>query len=165
MEPISGPQPGALGGPVPREPDQHDPVVLVLLSAGWGLLLERATGTPLPGVLVIPAGFAAIVVVGQLLTLFDATAELATPVVVAVAVLGGGPALAGLFGRMVRLANGATVTADEAYLRESILNPQAKLVAGYPAIMPTYQGLVSEEELMQLIAHLKALAPPAAVTR
>jgi cytochrome c oxidase subunit 2 len=72
-----------------------------------------------------------------------------------------GPTLAGLAGTPVRLEDGRTVTADDTYLRESIVRPQAKLVAGYPPIMPTYQGLVSEEELMQLVAYVKALAATA----
>lgn len=69
-----------------------------------------------------------------------------------------GPSLAGLAGSTVDLADGSTVVADDAYLRQSILEPQARLVAGYSAIMPTYQGLLSEESLMQLIAYLKSLS-------
>ncbi len=72
-----------------------------------------------------------------------------------------GPSLAGVYGHAVRLSNGQTVIADEAYLRESIVNPQAKLVAGYPTIMPTFQGLIGEEGLLQLIAYIKSLSPPA----
>ena len=68
-----------------------------------------------------------------------------------------GPSLAGLFGKQVPLASGQTITADESYIRESIVNPQAKLVAGYPPIMPTYQGLISEEGLLQLTAYIKSL--------
>jgi cytochrome c oxidase subunit II len=70
---------------------------------------------------------------------------------------GRGPVLAGLFGRDVSLASGATVRADEGYLRESIVNPQAKLVAGFGPIMPTFQGQVSEDQLMQLVAFIKSL--------
>ena len=51
----------------------------------------------------------------------------------------------GVFGKQVQLQDGATVIADETYLRESILNPQAKVVAGFQPIMPTFQGQVSEE--------------------
>src|SRR5205823_1832204 len=69
------------------------------------------------------------------------------------------PPLAGVFGSPVTLASGETVRADEAYIRESILNPRAKLVAGYAPIMPTFQGQLSEEELTQLVAYIKALAP------
>jgi cytochrome c oxidase subunit 2 len=63
--------------------------------------------------------------------------------------------LTGLLGKQVQLNNGATVVADETYVRESILNPQAKIVAGYQPIMPTFKGLVSEEQLLQLIAYIK----------
>ncbi|HMO52225.1 MAG TPA: cytochrome c oxidase subunit II [Kiritimatiellia bacterium] len=69
-----------------------------------------------------------------------------------------GPNLAGVFGHEVELADGAKVIADENYLRESILNPQAKVVAGYAPIMPTFQGSVTEEQLGHLIAYIKSLA-------
>jgi cytochrome c oxidase subunit II len=69
---------------------------------------------------------------------------------------GRGPSLAGLFGSQVKLADGRSLTADEGYLRESILNPQAKLVAGYQPEMPTFQGLVNEEGLMALIEYIKS---------
>jgi cytochrome c oxidase subunit 2 len=71
---------------------------------------------------------------------------------------GPAPSLAGLFGKRVKLATGEIVPADEAYIRESILAPQAKLVAGYPPIMPAFKGLVSEDQLVQLIAYIKSLA-------
>ena len=73
-----------------------------------------------------------------------------------------GPALQGVYGSKVKLTTGQTVTADEAYIRESIIQPQAKVVAGYPPIMPTFQGLVSEEQLLQLITYVKSLGtnPP-----
>jgi cytochrome c oxidase subunit 2 len=73
-----------------------------------------------------------------------------------------GPNLAGVFGSTVRLADGGTIKADEAYLRESILRPSAKVVANFEPIMPTYQGILSEEAVMQLIEYLKTLGPPAA---
>jgi cytochrome c oxidase subunit 2 len=69
-----------------------------------------------------------------------------------------GPNLKGLFGNQVKLANGDMITADDNYIRESILNPTAKLVAGYDPLMPTYQGQVSEEQLLQLISYIKSLA-------
>ena len=72
---------------------------------------------------------------------------------------GQGPPLAGVFGRTVALDGGATVVADETYLRESIMNPTAKLVAGYKPLMPTYQGLLSEEDVMRLVAYVKTLKP------
>jgi cytochrome c oxidase subunit 2 len=68
-----------------------------------------------------------------------------------------GPPLLGLFASTVQLQGGGSAVADENYLRESILNPQAKLVAGYQPVMPTFQGLVSEEDVMQLIAYIKSL--------
>jgi cytochrome c oxidase subunit 2 len=76
-----------------------------------------------------------------------------------------GPSLTGLYGSTVRMQSGQTVVADEAYIRESIVNPQAKLLEGYPPIMPTYQGLISEEGLLQLTAYIKSLSPaPAAAS-
>ena len=74
------------------------------------------------------------------------------------------PVLANVFGHEVRLMDGRTVIADDNYLRESIVNPQAKVVLGFQPIMPTFQGTVSEENLMQLIAYIKTLkaTPPAA---
>ena len=80
---------------------------------------------------------------------------------------GRGPVLDALFGKPVVLANGQVVTADEGYLRESILNPGAKIAQGFQPIMPTFQGLVSEEQLLQLIEYIKTLGakpgqPPAA---
>jgi cytochrome c oxidase subunit II len=70
---------------------------------------------------------------------------------------GRGPVLHGVAGKPVQLADGSTVVADDNYLRESIMNPQAKIVAGYQPLMPTFQGLVSEEGIMQLIAYIKSL--------
>ncbi|MGH9201302.1 MAG: c-type cytochrome, partial [Vicinamibacterales bacterium] len=72
---------------------------------------------------------------------------------------GRGPSLVGVFGSTVKLEGGGSVTADEAYLRESMLNPMAKIVAGYQPQMPTQQGLVSEEQLVELVAYLKSLSP------
>lgn len=70
---------------------------------------------------------------------------------------GRGPALAGVFGKQQKMASGQNIVADEAYLRESILNPQAQIVQGYQPIMPTFKGQVSEEQLVQLIAYIKSL--------
>jgi cytochrome c oxidase subunit II len=71
---------------------------------------------------------------------------------------GRGPVLKGLYGKQVLLTGGQIVTADDAYIRESILNPQAKIVSGFTPIMPTFQGLVTEEQLLQLIAYVKSLS-------
>jgi cytochrome c oxidase subunit 2 len=70
------------------------------------------------------------------------------------------PNLMNVFGNKQQLSDGSTVIADEAYIRESILNPNAKIVYGYkPDIMPTFQGEVNEEQLLQLIAYIKSLSP------
>jgi len=79
---------------------------------------------------------------------------------------GRGPTLAGAFGKTVQLQGGGTVLFDEGYVRESITNPQAKLVQGFGPIMPTFQGQISEDQLVQLIAFIKSLqaggqTPPA----
>jgi cytochrome c oxidase subunit 2 len=72
-----------------------------------------------------------------------------------------GPVLTNVFGSKVTLQDGSTVVADEVYLRESIVNPQAKIVAGFQPIMPTFQGLVTEEQLLQLIAYVRSLSEQA----
>lgn len=71
---------------------------------------------------------------------------------------GRGPSLLGLFNSNVTLNNGQTARADEAYLRESILNPQAKIVNGFGPIMPSFQGQVNEEQLLQVVAYIKSLS-------
>jgi cytochrome c oxidase subunit 2 len=73
---------------------------------------------------------------------------------------GRGPALLGVYGNNVVLNNGQSVKADEAYVRESILNPQAKIVTGFGPIMPSFQGQLSEEQLLQLVAYVKSLSTP-----
>jgi cytochrome c oxidase subunit II len=73
---------------------------------------------------------------------------------------GRGPNLRNVYGNPVRLDDGRVVTADGVYIRESILNPNAKIVAGFKSnIMPTFQGQVSEEALLQLIAYIRSLSP------
>ncbi|HTT22388.1 MAG TPA: cytochrome c oxidase subunit II [Candidatus Sulfotelmatobacter sp.] len=75
---------------------------------------------------------------------------------------GRGPNLQGMFGKTVLLEDGRLVTADENYIRESILDPGAKVVRGFKPVMPTFQGLVSEEQLNALVAYVKSLTPPSA---
>jgi len=75
---------------------------------------------------------------------------------------GRGPALQGIFGRPVQLEDGRIITVDENYIRESILDPGSKVVKGFKPVMPTFQGLVSEEQLNALVAYIKSLSPPAA---
>jgi cytochrome c oxidase subunit 2 len=69
------------------------------------------------------------------------------------------PNLRNVFGSQVQLSDGARVKADEAYIRESILNPSAKIVSGYQNIMPTFEGLVTEEGVLQLVEYIKSLSP------
>jgi cytochrome c oxidase subunit 2 len=68
-----------------------------------------------------------------------------------------GPTLLGKFGAQEEMASGETIVADENYLRESILRPQAKIVAGYDAVMPTYEGRLDEDEIRVLIEYIKSL--------
>ena len=75
------------------------------------------------------------------------------------------PKLDGLFGHPVQLADGRTVIADERYIRDSVLLPQQEVVAGYAPIMPSYQGQVSEEDLLALLAYVKSLANAPAPAR
>ena len=71
---------------------------------------------------------------------------------------GRGPVLKGVYGKQVLITGGQIVTMDDAYIRESVLQPQAKVVSGFQPIMPTFQGLVTEEQLLQLIAYIKSLS-------
>ena len=73
-------------------------------------------------------------------------------------VQGRGPNLIGAFGKPVQLEDGRTVTMDENYVRESILNPAAKVVSGFKPIMPVFQGQVTEEQLNSLVAYVKSLS-------
>jgi cytochrome c oxidase subunit 2 len=77
---------------------------------------------------------------------------------------GRGPTLVGIFGKMTPLQNGESVRVDEGYIRESITNPQAKLVVGFGPIMPTFQGQISEDQLVQLTAYIKSLQGASAQT-
>jgi cytochrome c oxidase subunit II len=72
---------------------------------------------------------------------------------------GRGPNLQGVFGKPVQLEDGRTITADENYVRECILDPGARRVKGFQPIMPTFQGLVSEEQVNALVAYIKSLSP------
>jgi cytochrome c oxidase subunit 2 len=68
-------------------------------------------------------------------------------------------------GKAVKLEGGQTITADEDYIRESILDPRAKVVAGYQPVMPTYKGSISEDGIMQIIAYLKTFNPEEGTAR
>jgi len=68
-----------------------------------------------------------------------------------------GPSLKGLWGSEENLQGGATVMVDEEYLRESIMNPMAKIVDGYGPVMPSYAAQLSEEEVTALVLYLREL--------
>jgi cytochrome c oxidase subunit 2 len=65
------------------------------------------------------------------------------------------PVLNNLYGRTVKLADGSEITADAAYIRESIIAPMTKVVAGYQPVMPNYQGQFTDEEMEALITAMK----------
>jgi cytochrome c oxidase subunit II len=67
------------------------------------------------------------------------------------------PVLEGLYRRQVHLTTGQTVVADDAYIRRSILEPGAQIVAGWENIMPTFRGQISEEDIFALIAYFRSL--------
>jgi cytochrome c oxidase subunit 2 len=73
---------------------------------------------------------------------------------------GRGPNLVGVYGKQQQLDDGRTVTADDNYIRESILTPGAKVVNGFKPIMPSFNGILSEEQLLSLIAYVKSLSQP-----
>jgi cytochrome c oxidase subunit 2 len=78
------------------------------------------------------------------------------------------PRLEGLYGRPVPLASGEIINADEQFIRDSILLPSLHVVAGYTNAMPTFQGHVSEEQIVQLVAYIRSLAgkqPPEEMTK
>lgn len=68
------------------------------------------------------------------------------------------PPLEGLSGRLVPLSDGTFVRADDRYIHDSILLPKSQIVAGYQPLMPTYEGRVSEAQVMELIAYIKSIA-------
>jgi cytochrome c oxidase subunit 2 len=70
---------------------------------------------------------------------------------------GAGPALQGKFGKQAILSGGQTRVMDEAYIRQSILDPASLPLPGYRQVMPTFRGQVSEEQILQLIAYIKSL--------
>jgi cytochrome c oxidase subunit 2 len=69
------------------------------------------------------------------------------------------PVLAGLYGQTVRLQDGSQLLADESYIRRSILEPNAQVVDGWQPIMPPFQGQLSEEQLLALVAYVRSIGP------
>ena len=74
------------------------------------------------------------------------------------------PALAGLYDNPVPMQAGGTVLADDSYLRDKILDPDARLIAGYQQVMPSFRGVLAEDDLVRLVAYIKSLGPAAAAT-
>jgi len=68
-----------------------------------------------------------------------------------------GPHLNGIFGESIPLTDGKSTVVDENYIRESILNPQASIVAGFQPVMPTYQGILKDKQIDALIAYIKSM--------
>lgn len=68
-----------------------------------------------------------------------------------------GPTFKGIFGHSVELQDGSTVDVDENYLKQSILEPQAQLVKGFQPVMPSFKGILSDEEISALVAYIKTL--------
>jgi cytochrome c oxidase subunit 2 len=67
------------------------------------------------------------------------------------------PALEGLYGKRVTLADGSSVMADDQYIRAAILEPASQVVAGYPSVMPSFKGVIPENDLIELLAYLRSL--------
>lgn len=68
-----------------------------------------------------------------------------------------GPTLNGLFGRKISFSDGTVVVADENYIRESLMEPNAKIVKGFPPIMPTFRGVLTDEDVAAIIAYIKTV--------
>lgn len=75
------------------------------------------------------------------------------------------PAFVGLYGSPVPMADGSVRIADEGYLRDAILRPEDQRIAGYPPLMPSFAGQISEEDLLKLIAFIKAQSAPGDTSR
>ena len=71
--------------------------------------------------------------------------------------VGVAPSFKGIFGKTENLSDGSSLTVEENYLRKSILNPQAQVVAGFAPVMPTYQNVLSDRQIDALIAYIKSL--------
>jgi cytochrome c oxidase subunit 2 len=67
------------------------------------------------------------------------------------------PKLEGIYGKPVPLQDGRVVVADEQYIRDSILLPRRDIAAGYPPIMPSFQGQITEEDLLKIVTYIKSL--------
>lgn len=69
-----------------------------------------------------------------------------------------GPHLAGVFGSMQPLDSGEEILADENYIKDSLINPQGRIVRGYPKVMPSFKGMITDAQITQIIAYLKSIS-------
>ena len=67
------------------------------------------------------------------------------------------PLLEGIYGSPVPLSDGSTVVADERYIRDSILSPRSQVVASYAPVMPSFSGIIGEDDLLRLVAYIESL--------
>lgn len=134
------------------------PLVLGLLALGCGLLVERLGGVRLPGALLLPTGFAAIVVVTQFATLADATAELAAPAVIGLAVVGLGLSLPWSARRVEPAALAAAAGVFAAFAAPIVLSGEATF-AGYIKLDDTSTFLALTDRALEHGRSLAGLAP------
>jgi hypothetical protein len=134
------------------------PLVLLALCLGLGLLVDVLGGRRLPGALLAPVGLAAIVVVGQFTTLFDATAELTVPLLVLLAVLGAGLALPWRFGRPDPWAAGAALAVFAVFAAPVVLSGAATF-AGYIKLDDTATWFALTDRVMEHGRSLAGLEP------
>ncbi len=134
------------------------PLVLATITLGGGLALEALAGTRLPLALLLPAGLAAVVVVMCLATLTDATAELAVPLVVALAVVGLGVGARGLRARFDPWTAGVGITAYAVYAAPIVASGQATF-AGYVKLDDTATWLGTLDYVLERGTHVTGLAP------
>lgn len=134
------------------------PLVLGLLCGGLGLLVDLLTGRRLPGTLILPVGFAAMVVVGEFTTATDATAELTMPLILGLAVAGAGLSLPWRFGRPDRPATGIVVAVFLVFGAPVILSGDPTF-AGYIKLDDTATWLAMTDRVMEHGRSLAGLEP------
>ncbi|HET7510307.1 MAG TPA: hypothetical protein VFJ65_08685, partial [Solirubrobacterales bacterium] len=134
------------------------PLVLGLLCGGLGLLVDLLTGRRLPGTLVLPVGFAAMVVVGEFTTATDATAELTMPLILGLAVAGAGLSLPWRFGRPDRLAVGIAVAVFFVFGAPVIFSGDPTF-AGYIKLDDTATWLAMTDRVMEHGRSIAGLEP------
>jgi cytochrome c oxidase subunit 2 len=137
------------------------PILRIL--AGITIFAAACTGTALPSPTLAPTATPlpredALIIRGEALT----RSASPTACVTCHSVDGGprvGPTWRGIYGSEVTLADGTTVTVDDEFIRESILDPNAKVVEGFPAdVMPqSYRQNLSDEDIEAVIAYIKSL--------